>query len=394
MSARCSRSMAGMIDDRAERFFRARFGGPPAVIGIAPGRVNLIGEHVDYADGFVLPMAIERRTAVAMRPCDAPSMLTSEGFGAAWTGDLRAGLAPIADPAFAWVNYILGPLAALAERGVPVTNIECAVVSDVPVGGGVSSSAALEVATIRATLAMACMEMDGMTIAQVAQAAEHRFAGTPCGIMDMAIAANAREGHAMLLDCRSLERRHVPLPAGCEIAVVDSGVRHRLSDGGYARRRAMVEEAASRLGVRALRDATESDLACADLPDEVFRRARHVITEIARTAEAADALATGDVTRFGDLMKTSHASLRDDFEVSVPELDWIVEEASASPGIIGARMTGGGFGGCAVLLARSGAVPDAIRRIERRFAAEAGPTTPRIGGWFTTRAASGATVVH
>jgi galactokinase len=386
--------MTRVIDDRAERFFRTRFGGPPAVIGIAPGRVNLIGEHVDYAGGFVLPMAIERRTAIALRPSAAPSMLVSEGFGAAWLGDLRAGVAPIADPAFAWANYILGPLAILAERGAPPTNIECAVVSDVPVGGGVSSSAALEVATIRAMLALACTEIDGMDVAAIAQAAEHRFAGTPCGIMDMAISANAREGHAMLLDCRSLERRHLPLPADCEVAIVDSGVRHRLRDGGYAKRRSTVEDAASRIGVRSLREATLADLERAALPDEPYRRARHVISEIERTVEAARCLTDGDVSRFGELMKASHASLRDDFEVSIPELDWIVEEASATAGILGARMTGGGFGGCAVLLGRQGALPDAIVKIERRFFAEGGANGLRLGGWFTTRAAAGATVVR
>ena len=386
--------MRCVIIDRAERFFHDRFGGSPAVIGIAPGRVNLIGEHVDYAEGFVLPMAIERHTAVAMRPCAKPSLLVSEGYGDVWSGDLRVGIERVADPRSAWANYVIGPIAALADRGVPITNIECAVVSDVPIGGGVSSSAALEVATIRALLAMACVEIDGMGVATLAQWAEHRYAGTPCGIMDMAISANARAGHAMLLDCRTLERRHVPLPEGCELAIIDSGVRHRLNDGGYATRRAMVEEAAARLGVRTLRDATLVDLERAGLEATLHRRARHVISEIARTLEAAEALSDGNVERFGRLMAASHASLRDDFEVSVPELDWIVEEACATDGVLGARMTGGGFGGSAVVLARRGVMPAAIERIMHRYTAEGGQAGTSFGTWLTSAAAAGASVVR
>ncbi len=379
-----------MIVARAAGFFGQRFGSAPAIIGVAPGRVNLIGEHVDYADGFVLPMAIERATAVAIRPTAGESTLASDGFARAWKGDLRRAHAPIREADLAWANYVLGPIAELAALGTPITNVECAIVSDVPAGGGVSSSAALEVATARAMAELAGSAIGGLDIARLCQRAEHHYAGTPCGIMDMTVSANAKAGNALLIDCRTLELRDVPLPPRVEVLVIDSGVRHRLSDGGYASRRRAVEEAARSMGIAALRDATAEELERTPLDAVTRRRARHVVGEIARALAGAEALAAGDAVRFGELMRASHRSLRDDFEVSVDEIDCIVDAANEAVGTFGARLTGGGFGGCAVALVERGSAESVLAAVGDRFARRFG----RGVSAFVTGAAAGASVLR
>lgn len=309
--------------------------------------MNLIGDHIDYAGGTVLPMAIDARThvAAARAACDAA---VSE-----WNDD------------DGWRRYAFGVLAELRAHGVAIAPVSLAVASDVPVGAGLSSSAALEVSVARAALAVAGAELAPRELARVCQRAEHRHAGVPCGIMDqwcVAHAAGSEAVHAAIpeanreanreaiaLDCATLASRAVALPCSLRIEIADSGVRHALRDGGYAARRADVDHAASALGVSHLaRLPRERWREIEALPARLARRARHVVTEQARVEAAIDALACGDLARFGALLVESHASLRDDFDVSVPELDRLVDDAIAR-GALGARMTGGGFGGCAVI---------------------------------------------
>ena len=333
--------------DRAEQLHRTHFGRASDARSHASGRVNLIGDHVDYAGGSVLPMAIALSThvAIAHAACD--------DFVSEWAnetaGDAR------------WMRYAAGVLAEFRVVGIAVPPVTIAVASDVPVGGGLSSSAALEVAVARAALAITGATMTPRDLALLCQRAEHIHAGTPCGIMDQWCVVHALPGEAMLLDCARLEWKPIMLPSALEIEIVDSRVRHTLSDafrdafrdesrdGGYAARRADTEEAARMLGVALLAELPRARWREIDeLPERIARRARHVVTECARVHEAVDALAANDLTRFGQLLFESHRSLRDDFNVSTPELDAIVEAARAR-GDLGARMTGGGFGGSAVV---------------------------------------------
>ena len=329
--------------DRAEQLHRAHFGRASDARAHASGRVNLIGDHVDYAGGPVLPMAIALSTHVAI------AHAARDDFVSEWAnetaGDAR------------WMRYAAGVLAELRVVGIAVPSLTIAVASDVPVGGGLSSSAALEVAVARAALAIAGATMTPRDLALLCQRAEHIHAGTPCGIMDQWCVAHALPGEAMLLDCARLAWKPIMLPSALEIEIVDSRVRHTLSDvvhdksrdGGYAARRADTEEAARMLGVALLAELPRARWREIDeLPERIARRARHVVTECARVHEAVDALAANDLTRFGQLLFESHRSLRDDFNVSTPELDAIVEAARAR-GDLGARMTGGGFGGSAVV---------------------------------------------
>lgn len=326
---------------RASALHRACFGADPTVGGSASGRVNLIGDHVDYAGGPVLPMAIAARTHVAMAPA------ARDAFASEWSGDEG------------WTRYASGVLVELRAAGVVLPPVSVAVASEVPVGAGLSSSAALEVAVARAALALAGVAMAPREIALLCQRAEHVHAGTPCGIMDQWCVAHARAGEAILLDCATLDWRVVALPAELSIEIVDSGVRHALRDGGYAARRADVEEAAAMLGVpllAALPPARWGELDA--LPGRISRRARHVVHECARVGAAVGALGRGDIEEFGRLLLESHASLRDDFDVSTPELDAIVSRARDG-GAPGARMTGGGFGGSAIIARRRVPAADA-----------------------------------
>jgi galactokinase len=306
------------------------------VIGRANGRVNLIGDHVDYAGGVVLPIATPETTSVAVAAVRGSNDYCTSEF--------------VGDPS--WERYARGVVAELRAGGINVPPIAIAVASDVPVGAGLSSSAALEIAVARAVLTLVGRAMSPAELALLAQRAEHVHAGVPCGIMDQWCVAhadpNAARHDAILLDCARQQHEVVALPETLRIEVIDSGVRHALRDGGYAARRRDVFEAAERLSRPVEELACASEREVASLPAQLARRARHVVTEVARVRAAVDALRCGDLVRFGQLLQESHASLRDDFDVSTPEVDRVVEQAMAR-GVLGARMTGGGFGGCVVV---------------------------------------------
>jgi galactokinase len=339
--------------------------------------VNLIGEHTDYNDGFVMPVAIDRFTTVTATPrSDRLIVATSTAFPAPATIDLDA---PGDGPSGAWADYVRGVAAILERGGRRLVGADLAFDSDVPIGAGLSSSAALEVAAGYALLDLAGHAIDRTALALACQQAEHEFAGMRCGVMDQFIAARGRAGHALLLDTRSLEPAWLPLPPDVQVIVCNTMKKHALASDGYNDRRADCETGvralAARLpGVRALRDVTLDDLhAHRDaLDDRVFRRCRHVVTENARVLEAAAALRGRDIAAFGPLMAASHASMRDDFEISIAEVDAMVEIALRARGVLGARMTGGGFGGCTVNLVRADAVAAFVPHVRDGYAARTG----------------------
>lgn len=326
--------------------FKDYFGSEPQVRAQAPGRVNLLGEHTDYNDGFVFPTPLVYQTHVEASPCEHVEAY-AERFGEFRSRELGEGAQGD------WLDYVAGCVWALRQAGYAVGGLKAYITSQVPAVGGLSSSAALEVAVIRALRELYRLPLDDVQIALLAQKAEVEYVGVRCGIMDQMAASAGRLGQALFLDTRSLESRLVPLPEGYRVVVLDSGVPRRLAESGYNTRRAECEEAARLLGVKALRDVGPQDLPRVEaLPEPVNRRARHVVTENARVLEGLEALRRGDVQRFGELMYASHASLRDDYEVSIPELDELVEVA-CKHGAIGARLTGAGFGGAAVALIKA-----------------------------------------
>ena len=334
--------------------FSAHYGRAPRWIASAPGRLNLIGEHTDYNDGFVLPMAIEFRTAIAAAPNDS-SRITLRSDAASETAviELAEPLRP--EGPGHWLNYPKGVLAGFAAAGYRPRGFDALIASSVPIGAGLSSSAALASATATLLEAVCAVELDPVRKALLCQHAEHTYAGVPVGIMDPFICILARRDQVLLLDCRSREAQWVPFEdPEVTVLAVNTNVKHRLLDGAYAERRRQCEAAARALGVRSLREADLGMLArTAGLDALIRRRARHVITEIARTAEAARCLRGRDWPALGGLIDASHDSLRDDYGVSSPELDAVVEIArSIGPrgGVFGCRMTGGGFGGCAIAL--------------------------------------------
>jgi galactokinase len=341
--------MAGSRREQVIREFAARHGGSPPLVARGPGRVNLIGDHTDYNDGFVLPLAIDRAVWIAARPRrDGRVSLHSLDFGE--TREFDATDATRGDGG--WIEYVRGVAWALRESGRAVCGWDGVALGDVPVGAGLSSSAALELAAARVFAALCDFPWDPTAVALLAQRAENLWVGVNCGIMDQLISATGKSGHAMLIDCRTLETRAVPIPARAAIVVLDTATRRGLVGTAYNERRRQCEAAAATFGVRALRDV---DLAtverrAAELDSVTQRRARHVITENERVIAAADALTAGDLPATGRLMLESHASLRDDFEVSRHELDIMVERAHDHPACYGARMTGAGFGGCVVAL--------------------------------------------
>ena len=413
--------------------FRDVFGdsGPVRVVR-APGRVNLIGEHTDYSGGFVMPMALDRAVRIALVPHDRPVVAlwsvqfderaefrlpSGRGTPAVETSR-RAGTRPAravpggeAEPAGAphWLRYPMKVAEVLAEAGVGLRGFRAVVDGDVPVGSGLSSSAAYEVASalallvaarpdVPAGLAADLAEAHGLSaerLAELCQEAEHRV-GVRCGIMDQFVSLHGRAGHALVLDCRDLSFEAVPLPAReAKVVVTDSGVKRRLSSGAYNERRRQCEEGAERLrefdpAIRELRDVSLALFeARADrLPEIIRRRCRHVVTENARVLESAEALKAGDLARFGELMNASHDSLRDDYEVSGPELDLLVEIARGVGGVMGSRLTGAGFGGCTVTLARPEAVEPLRAAVLEHYPRRAG-LEPRI---WVSEAAAGAAV--
>lgn len=343
--------------------FEAIYGRPPQATAQAPGRVNLLGEHTDYNDGYVLPIAITQQTRVAMRRSGGAqfSLHAAElGQTVRFTLDRP--------PPEHFASYVVGCLTLVNQEGPPLPALDIHVSSDVPMGVGLSSSAALEVATLRCLRQLLGLGLDDVRIAQLAQRAEIEFAGVRCGIMDQMASSLAGTTQALLLDTRSLQRRMVDLPAGSAVLVLDSGIARSLAASGYNERRAQCEEAAALLGVQSLRDV-ESQAQLALLPELLRRRARHVVTENARVLAAVDCRSA---PAFGLLMNASHASLRDDYEVSTAGLDLLVDLLQQQLAVFGARLTGAGFGGACVALCRADAVQEVATAVLQRYAAAGG----------------------
>ena len=394
--------MTDLRDDVREAF-RERFGHQPLGIWSAPGRVNLIGEHTDYNKGFVLPFAIDRRTLVAAGPRDDGRLRVSSTFDDE-DADYELAVADIDgiakllgqdrdDNWLEWAAYPIGVAWALGQHGADLTavpGLDLMFDSNVPVGAGLSSSAAIESAAALALVDLWQLELSRPDLAEVGRRAENDFVGAPTGIMDQTASLLGRKDAAVFLDCRSLETEIVPLgfdDAGLELLVIDTGVKHEHSSGGYGERRASCEKAALLMHVDSLRDLSVDDLDRAQklLTDETFRRMRHVITENQRVLDAVAALRAGDPAALGALFEASHRSMRDDFEISTPELDLAVEVAHAN-GALGARMTGGGFGGAAIALVPVGDVSRVQVAIDGGFA-EHGYGQPEM---FTVAASDGA----
>jgi len=384
-----------LADHTVQEFIKL-YGRQPRWIVAAPGRVNLIGEHTDYNDGFVLPMAIERYTVIA---ADRPSRETNQirlhstlGDKSA-TMDLTKPLKPF--PKGAWANYPAGVIAGFLAHGLNPGGFDALIHSTVPLGGGLSSSAALEVATATLLEIITGKKLDPVEKALLCQKAEHDFAGMPCGIMDQFISVMGRENRILLLDCRSRKPELVPMTdPSVAVLIINTNVKHELTGSEYPTRRKQCETAAKILGVPSLRDATADALERVQgkMDEVVFRRARHVIGEIERTVHAAEGVRASNWPTVGQLMYASHRSLRDDYEVSCKELDAVVEIAESigvKGGVYGCRMTGGGFGGCAVALVKS----DAVEAISKKIAADYKKKTGIEATIFVSRPAAGATVI-
>jgi galactokinase len=384
-----------MSDDQRRHvcdLFERRFGRPAEWVAVAPGRVNLIGEHVDYCGGFVLPLAIDRQTLIAAAAGPKPSVarIRSTALGREVEIPLdRPQGPPVAAGNDGWSNMIRGVIAGFRGRGVSIPAFDAIVDTTVPLGGGLSSSAALEVATATLLAAITARKIPPLDLAILCQKAEHDYAGVPCGVMDQCASTLCTADHLLLLDCRSLHAEQVPfVDPELVLLVTNSNVSHALDDGEYAKRRADCEAAARMLDLPLLREATPEmvDMARERLGPRLHARARHVVGEIDRTLRVAEAIAAGRLDDLGPLMAASHASLRDDFEVSCPELDLLVDLAVSERGVIGSRMTGGGFGGCTVTLLEAARAARVMDTIGREYLARTG----RQCTMFTTRPAQGA----
>lgn len=377
-----------MFKPNLQTQFIQAFASQPTQTFRAPGRVNLIGEHTDYNDGFVLPIAIDRAVWIAARERDDQSVrMLSLDFGNTRSEFSLA--APISrDDENAWSNYVRGVAWALQQRGAKLGGVDLAIHGDVPRGSGLSSSAALEVCAATMFVEMANLQIEKIEVARLCQQAENDFVGVKCGIMDQFVSTLAQENHALLIDCRDLAYQNVLLPRGVTIVVCDTMKRRGLVDSAYNTRRAECEHAAKFFGVKALRDVTLEEFTkrAYALPPVVAKRARHVITENARVLQAVDAAKRNDLEKLGALMNASHASLRDDYQVSCAELDTMVEIARAQPGCFGARLTGAGFGGCTVNLVADDAAEAFCANVAREYQQQTG-ISPQI---FACRAAGGA----
>jgi len=354
--------------DRVTAVFTEQFGHAPDLVVRAPGRVNLIGEHTDYNDGFVLPCAIgpANMVAISKRDDDRVDVVAAD------FDDARDSFALIPPPernlSQPWADYVRGTLLALQNDGHALSGAKIAIAGNLPKGAGLSSSAALAVAVGKANLALNGIDIDNRRLAQIAQKAECDFVGTQCGIMDQLISAQGKADHALLIDCRSLEVTDILIPDDVAIMIIHSGVTRGLVDGHYNDRRRQCEAAAAAMGVSALRDADLDNLAAANLDAVTTARARHVITENQRTLDAADALAKNDLVTLGMLMAQSHASMRDDFEITIPAIDDLVALLQIAIGDQGgARMTGGGFGGAAVAIMPRARVADVQASIKAAY---------------------------
>jgi galactokinase len=376
------------IRDQVIQEFRSQFNAEPTYVVRAPGRVNLIGEHTDYNDGFVLPMAIDRAVWMALRPRgDRKVFVHSVEYHKCAEFDL----AHFTNEKQKWAEHIKGVAWALQDAGYNLRGWEGVRHSDIPIGAGLSSSAALELATARAFAVVSNLPWDPIVMAKLGQRAENKWVGVNCGIMDQMISAAGKEGHALLIDCRTLGNISVPVPQGTAVVILDTATRRGLVDSAYNQRRAQCEAAAKFFGVPALRDVTVAmfESRQAELDEMTRRRARHVVTENARTQEAAQVMQRGDAVTLGKLMNASHDSLRDDFEVTNKELNIMVDCARAASGCYGARMTGAGFGGCAVALVQGHAAEAFAGSVSAAYQNETG-LTPSL---YICHAANGAEVV-
>lgn len=364
--------------------------GMPEFFGMAPGRVNVVGEHIDYNGGLVLPAAIDRWFYLALRPNGDKRvrLVSQQAPDEKVEFVVKDGLAPQGK---SWGNFVKGVVAGLQAAGHEVPGFDAAVISTVPLGAGLSSSAALEAVFAKTLLCAMGVEMEGIALAKLCQTAEHDFAGVPCGLMDQAAVVLCEEGKLLMLDCVDDSFQHAPFDdPGWRLLIISTGVSHDLSDGGYAVRRDRCHAAASILRVDTLREVDPKELSVVlqhpELTEEMIPCVRHVVTEIARVQEAVGVLAKGDYFRLGDLLNASHVSLRDDYRVSCPELDFVAALAQSHEGVAGCRMTGGGFGGSAIALVRGEQVGALTRLIEGRYEAEFG-FKPEI---FETRPMGGA----
>jgi len=345
--------------------FASYFGTPPAHKASAPGRVNLIGEHTDYNGGFCLPTVLPLRTQVWLAPrSDRTVRLASD----AQEGKVESYTIGEEKPNGTWVDYVAGLTWALTHDGRRRDGFDMLIASDVPVGKGLSSSAALEVAALRGLRSLASLRLSDLDVALLAHTAETQFVGAPVGLMDHMVCSLGKDGVAFLLDAGHRTFSDVPMPAATSLRVIDSGIAHHHASGDYRIRRRECEEAARALNVARLRDVTTADLARINaLHEPLNRRARHVVTENARVLDAVEALRAGDLRAFGALINASHASLRDDFQVSLPEIDRLVDTANDDPDVLGARLTGGGFGGAVLMLCKPGAPADTAQRVVTRY---------------------------
>lgn len=374
--------------ERAVAQFKKQFQASPKWVSHAPGRVNLIGEHIDYNDGFVLPAAIDRRLSIAARPISSAEIhIFSEQEDALETFDLSQPL----QPSKHWTDYITGVLAEWIKRGATPCGLELYIASDVPVGAGLSSSAALEVAAATLLESAWQLTLPPVEKALACQKIEADYVGMPCGIMDQFIVTLGKKDHFILIDCQS--NTHQLIPTGDSfptLLIINSNVRHALTDGGYATRRRQCEEALPIIGETSWRTVAPEQIAGkkTELSTEGYMRAQHVVTEINRTRQAVAAIQEADLEKLGKHLYASHASLRDQYEVSCVELDWIVDRMqslSSSDGVWGCRITGGGFGGCAIALVEPHAVAKAIEHIESAY----NQTFGFQPDFFVTRPSSG-----
>ena len=383
------------LPEQARAAFIRIFGRTPDAIAAAPGRVNLIGEHTDYNDGFVLPMAVERGVAAAF---SGRADGVVRAYAAAFDETREAAIAQLAPGSVdGWMAYVGGVAWALRDAGDAARGADLAILSDLPIGAGLSSSAAIEMAVARSMTAVSGARWSPPQMARVGQRAENDFVGVATGIMDQFASAASVKGSALLLDCRSLETRLVPIPSAVAVVVMDTGVRRALRSSEYNARRSACEQAVQAIRtldprVRALRDVDAGLLERAQplLTSEVYRRAKHVVDEIQRPLAMATALDAGDLKTAGRLMNESHASLRDLYEVSSAELDAITAEARSHRGCYGARLTGAGFGGCAVALVAADDVEDFMNHVRRGYHNRTG----REANTFATRPADGAHLVE
>ncbi len=379
----------GIQRNKVVDYFAEHFGDAPMCVIRAPGRVNLIGEHTDYNDGFVLPLAIDRAIWIALRPRDDRRVVV---HSIDYNQRQEFSLDSLNHEDDGWIEYVKGTAWSLADAGYQLSGWEGVLVGDVPLGAGLSSSAALEMATARAFAAVGNLPWDPAEMAKLAQKAENEWIGVNCGIMDQLISAAGKAHHALLIDCRSLETRAVPFPPGVAVVVLDTSTRRGLVDSAYNERRSQCESAADFFQVPALRDVDVElfQQTATELDDLTQRRAMHVITENDRTLQAVEAMCRGEVDALGVLMNKSHDSLRDDYDVSSDALNAMVEAARAHDACYGARMTGAGFGGCAVALINAEAADDFVQNTADSYREKTG-NEPSV---YVCQATNGAEIVN